>query len=283
MTQQFDVQAAIAAAAAKAPNMNEAVAGGGGEYEMPAAGMARCRLVGYFEIGKHSDEYEGKVKTRDKVQLVFELSGPKHQPREHEGVKYPHRLTITESMSLNEKANFYKLFKRLNYKGEATHFAQLLGQDFICTVVHKATKDGKRKYPVLRDDAGYTIRPPFVPNPETGDDMRVTADPAITPIKLFLWDFPSKEMWDSIFIDGMYEEQKDDKGVVTRPAKSKNVIQNTIKSAENYQGSPICELLGGGDALAELEQAATPERKPENVQAAVEAQAGASADPLNGM
>ena len=49
--------------------------------------------------------------------------------------------------------------------------------------------------------------------------------------------------WASLFIEGAYPERKDDKGVVTAPAKSKNVFQDTIKRAVNFQGSPMHTLL----------------------------------------
>ncbi len=81
------VQAAIAAAAQQT-NMNEAQKGGGGSYEPPAAGLARLRLVGYIETGKEHDERYSK--TKDKVRLIFELSGPKHKPKEVEEVPAPY-------------------------------------------------------------------------------------------------------------------------------------------------------------------------------------------------
>lgn len=87
------VQAAIAAAAAQT-DMTKAQKGGeGGGYTPPAEGLCRLRFVGYIECGKHHDEKYNK--TRERVKLIFELSGPKHAPKELEdGTKLPHRITI---------------------------------------------------------------------------------------------------------------------------------------------------------------------------------------------
>lgn len=241
------VNAAVAAAIAKAAeqtNMNESQKGGG-DYVPPAEGLCRLRFVAYIELGKHHDEKYNK--TRDKVMLTFELSGPKHEPKKMEdGTLIPHRISITETLSLNEKANFYKLFRAMNYDGTCTHIAQLLGNEFLGTVVHNKSKDGKRTYANLRGDSGYTIRKPYVEDPETGEVRKIPAAPQVSETRCFLWDYADKDMWDSIFIDGEYEQETNDAGEVTRPARSKNVFQERIKSAVNFKGSPIEEILEHG-------------------------------------
>lgn len=247
----FDYANAVAAAASQV-DMNKASKGGEG-YVPPAKGMCRLRFVGYIECGKQKDEFQGQVKIKDKVKLIFELSGPKHAPKEIDGKKIPHRLTIEENLSLNEKAWFYKIFRAMNYSGEATHIAQLLGKEFLGEIHHKTSKKGN-VYPVLKGDSGYTIRAPFVEDPETGETRKVPAGPQLSEIRCFLWDYASKEMWDSIYIEGQYDEEKNEAGEVVRPAKSKNVFQEQIKAAENFEGSPIAEILGG-DALGFGEEA----------------------------
>lgn len=257
--------AAVAAAvqqAAAQTDMNKATKGGG-DYQPPAKGLARLRFVGYIELGKHDDEFEGKVRTKDKVKLIFELSGPKHAPREtEEGEKIPHRITIEENLSLNEKANFYKLFKAMNYKGEATHIAQLLGEEFLGEVIHGVAKRSGNTYAKLKGDAGYTIRAPFVEDPETGETRKVPAGPQLSEIRCFLWDYASKEMWDSIFIDGQYDEERDAEGKVVREARSKNVFQEQIKAAKNFEGSPIAEILAGTALKIEEPEAAAAADEP---------------------
>ena len=252
--QNAAVQAAIAAAAAQT-DMTKATKGGGGSYTPPAEGLARLRFVGYIECGKVFDEKYNK--TKEKVKLIFELSGPKHAPKKlDDGTELPHRITITESLSLNEKANFYKIFKAMNYAGEATHIAQLLGQEFLGTVVHRKYKD--RVFANLRDDSGYTIRAPFVEDPETGETRKVPAGPQISETRCFLWDYASKEMWDSIFIEGEYEEEKNEAGEVIRAARSKNVFQEEIRAAINFAGSPIAEILEGEDLAIDEPELAQP-------------------------
>ena len=264
----IDFKALGAKAAASGVDMTKAqTGGGGGDYEPPAAGPTRLRFVSYVELGKQKVKSMGKEVVKERVLLTFELSGPKHQPTVNDdGEKIPHRISIEESLSLNEKANFFKLFGRLNYAGSAQHIAQLLGSAYKATVVHrKYAKAGEDKADQtkwtgiaaeLKSKAdGYTIQPPRYEDPETGDVLPLAVAPAITPIKLFLWNFPDMEQWASIYIDGEYPERKDDKGVVTAKAKSKNVFQNRIKSAVNFQNSPIHVLLAGNGAPLDIPDA----------------------------
>ncbi len=254
MTNTYDMAAIISQAAAQAPNMNEATKGGGGEYTPPKAGACIVTLIGYIEKGiqhvpasKH-DPVKFPAKDEDQVDLIFELSGKGHEPKEHEGKLYPERMTVTLKKSLNEKAWFYKIFKALNYDGQATHFAQLLGNYFLATVVHsEPNKDGKVFASFKDKSSGYTFRAPFY-NPDPMD-LSVTAkfpQPQVhSEQRLFLWDFANKQMWDSLYIDGEYAERKDEKtGKIISPARSKNVIQEKIKAAVNFKGSPIAEIIG---------------------------------------
>jgi len=114
--------------------------------------------------------------------------------------------------------------------------------------------------------------------------------PPLTELKLFLWDNPDKDQWASIYIAGQYPAYTDDTGKEVRPARSKNVIQEKIMSALNWQGSPMQLLLEEGD-LAELddtdaveledESPTPPKQKPVTKKAAVAAKAsGADDDPL---
>lgn len=271
--------------AAEQTDMNEAQAGGGGERRVPDAGLTRLRFISYIETGTHHDEKYKKDKKE--VTLQFELSGPKHPPLELEdGRKIPFVITINESISLNEKANFFRLFKRMNHTGQFKHMAQMLGHEFLGTVVITTKGEGaeKRTYANLRDDAGYTIRPPYVEDPETGDSRKIEVQPALTPIKCFLWDYCDKDQWDSIFIDGRWDDRKDDKGNVIEEGRSKNFYQNKIKAAKNFAGSPIANLLfaeTGDDTPPFAADAEKPARSEENVEASKDAKAGAApADPL---
>jgi len=289
-----DFSKLIEQAATEGPDMNEAKAGGG-PREVPAAGMVRLRFISYIEIGVHEDEdQKGNKRDKEFVKLQFEHSGPKHPPRVSEdgNTKYPQITTITLPLSLNEKSHFYKLFKRMNHTGEYRHMSQMLGQDFLGTIVHRDNGkegDAKRIYANLRDDGGYTIRPPFNEDPETGESKRITADPAITPLKCFLWNYGDQPaepggptLWDMLFIDGKYDDKTDDSGKIIQEGKSKNYWQNLIRSAKNFADSPVGQMLFAGGA-PDLPGAEQPERKPEDVQAGVEAKAAANSnntDPL---
>lgn len=258
----IDFKALGAKAAAEGADQTKAQAGGGGDYAPPAAGPGLCRFIGYVELGKQKGSFQGKPTIKEKVQLIFELVGKRHPPRElPDGTKVPVRVVIEENYSLNEKANLFKLFQRMNYKQDAQHFAQLLGDGFKCEVVHDkwTGKDGKERLDaVLRNAAGYTVVPPRKEDEdsETGW-VDVAVPPALSDIRCFLWQQADLAQWASLYIEGEYPERKDDKGVVTAPAKSKNVFQNRIKQAVNFKGSPIHELLltnGHGVDIPELDE-----------------------------
>lgn len=244
----IDFKALGAKAAAEGADQTKAVVGGGADFVPPAAGPGLARFVGYAEIGKQKGTFKGVPNVKEKVILMFELVGKRHVPNETaEGKKIPMLIVIEESYSLNEKANFFKLFQRMNYKQDAVHLAQLLGTGFKVEVVHDTWKDktGKERVSaVLRNAGGYTITPPRKEDEdsETGW-VDVAVPPALSDIRCFLWQQADLNQWASLFIEGEYAERKDDKGVVTAPAKSKNTYQNKIKAAVNFQGSPIHTLL----------------------------------------
>ena len=277
-----NVLAMAAAAAAIAPNMNEAQqGGGGGDYTPPAEGIARARLVGYIETGIHEKNVgAGKPPVqKPQVKLIFELSGPNHQPKVLEdGTKLPHRITVDENYSLNEKANFYKLFRRMNWKGTATHMSQLLGEAFLVTIKHKVTGEGdkKRTYANIRDDAGYTVQPPRYVDPLSNQPVEVPVDPPISALRLFVWNAPTellKPMWDSLFIDG-HRTVKDDKGVERQV--SKNWLQEDIvQNALNFEGSALQALIGGIGDLDMTPDAPATETPAEAPQAAKSAKPAA--------
>lgn len=245
MTQ--DIRALAAAAAAAGPNFNEAEAF---VRSVPKAGPTRLRLVAYVEVGKQTTTYEGVPKVVDQAHLTFELSGPNHPPAEVDGVKKPVVTTLKLTLSRNEKATYFKLFKQMNHTGSATHFAQLLGEAFRGRVYHEEKeKDGKKvTYWGLKDPATgvFSIGAPVArsEDPETGEEriVKLQVDQPLSPLRLFIWNTASeaslKTMWDSIFIDGEYGAEG--------KKVSANVFQNAIKKAENFSGSPIDALLRQG-------------------------------------
>lgn len=233
-------------AAELGPDMNEAVSGGGGRRLLPE-GFAFAQLVEVIELGMHPQEFQGQKKApAPEIQLAFALSGSAPDPANpgqvipytnDDGTPYIERL-LPMAISRNEKAGAYLLFKALNWKGTAKNFAQLLGQKYLIKVVHKP-KSKTDATIVSRLDLKTGVLPPL--DPVSRQPYPIMDAPA-EAFKLFLWDRPTKECWDSLYIEGMWEA-KDGK-----PAQSKNKIQERIMSALNFQGSPLQQMLAGGAA-----------------------------------
>jgi len=204
-------------------DLNEAVKGGGGGRLLPE-GYAFGRLVEYIEFGNQPQEFQGQAKDPAlEFTLGFALTGQGYQ--NDDGTPYIVR-TYNTALSRNEKARAFKLFKALNWKGTAKSFAQLLGETSLVKIkqVPKSKTDPKI---VSRIDLDGFLPPldPVTRQPypiaEAPDDM----------YRLFLWSRPTKESWDSLYIEGEYE------------GKSKNRIQEQILAALDFQGSPLQQLL----------------------------------------
>lgn len=232
-----------------APDMGAAHVGG--EYTPPTAGLARARLVGYFELGTHEEEYEGKLRDREKVDLIFELSGPNHEPRKlDDGTLVPIRITVQETFSLDAKSNFFKLFQAMNVLGDESHMAYLLGRPFIVEVFHKRSANGKKVYANLKGSNGYNVCGTTIKDPRTGEEVVIEVAPAVTELKAFIWGGADKEMWDSIYIPGEYAERRDAQtGHLISPPRSKNVLQERIMSAKNWSSHPLAAIVGTGGEL----------------------------------
>lgn len=219
------------------------------DHQPPLPGIARARLVAYLEMGLHEEEFEGKKRDREKVDLIFELSGPNYPARITDEWLIPIRITVQETLSLEPRSNFFKLFANMNYLGNATHMIELLGMPYLVEVFHVRSRDDTQVFATLKGSLksfpggyGYKITSPEYPDPLTELMATVKVDPAITDLKAFVWKLASKAMWDSIYIPGEYAERKDDKtGEVISKSRSKNVIQEKIKSAKNW---PPLGLVG---------------------------------------
>ena len=204
-------------------------------------GYAFGRLVEYIEYGNQPQEFGGKPKDPAlEYTLGFALWGQQPDPADpskfltyhnDDGTPYVVR-TYNTAISQNEKSRTHKLFKALNWKGTAKNFAQLLGETYLVKIKHVAKSKTDPKIVSRIDLDGFL--PPLDPVsrapyqiPEAADDL----------YRLFLWARPTKEAWDSLFIEGQYEA-KDGK-----PAESKNRIQEMILAALDFQGSPLQQLL----------------------------------------
>lgn len=248
------------------------------ERQLPAAGRTPLRFIEYIELGMQKQKaFQGKAKPDAlDVMLTFECLGPKYiRDIEVEGGTKTICDVITQrqTVKLNEKAQFRKLFNKMAYGRDKKHLAQMLGEDFIGTITHSdaTDKDGKaiKQYANLRTaDGEIGISSPFIDkmDEETGESTKVRLKAGRTdlhPIKIFLFDHPTKETWDSLFIDG-YNEVKQADGTVVK--QSKNWIQERILGATNFKGSALEAMLhdlGGLSIDPELQPAEAPEAEAE--------------------
>lgn len=257
MEQQIDVLA-LANKAAEIEDQSKETKGF--ERTLPVPGLRGCRFIEYIELGKHAMKGPSKFGTKppaDKVRLTFELLGKNDIEEITVGEttkKVGKRVSITVNKSLSAKSDFKKIMNVLDRGRGKQHMAQMLGEAFLvkvavvdaegnlCTPENK--KEGKyiNLFSGTPDSKNWTFAAPMIEDPETGDVKPVKVMPATSPLKIFLWDNPTVETWDSLFIDGT-REVKDKDGNVTQ--QSKNFIQETILSAVNYEGSALQTMLVG--------------------------------------
>lgn len=293
MTTAYDLAALIAQAAEEGVDANETSKGGGGATP-PAAGTCIATLVGYIELGRRTKKaFQGKGpdKSIRKAKWIFELAGGVNpHTQTEEGVTIAKRITVTTWLpepgkKASEKSGFYKLFSAMNHAKDPNIKipAQLLGKHFkVIVSQEKFTPPGGEE--ITYGSIGsaqevYRISPAQIDLTDeagmpTGQVKLIPAPPVISELRVFLWDYASKPMWDALFIDGEYEAKVDDKGNITSPAKSKNVIQEEIKQANDWIGSPMQQILADGGELDTAELASEANGTPGSVSAE---------DPLAGM
>jgi hypothetical protein len=224
------LQALAAQAAETSEDMNEAVAGGQGA-KLLTEGYYMARLVEYVEYGNQPQEYNGKAKDpAPEFRLGFALyhNDPvlSAEVTNSDGTPYIIR-TFNISRSRNDKAGAFLLFKSLNWKATCKSYPELIGEAFLLKIVNKAGKAVGAKVTSRIDLKGFLppldamSRQPY-PIPQARDE----------DLLMFLWEFPSLEVWNSFKIDG----QNDD-------GSSKNWIQNQILGATDFSGSALETLL----------------------------------------
>lgn len=259
---------ALAAKAAAAKNMNETKAQA--DFKPLEPGTCMLRFVEYVEIGEQVGSYQGKETVKNKAKVVFEVFGKKW-PLSEEGK--PPRIYITVTNSQNPKSGIVKLFKSMNYAGDLVHIAQALGRPFVGKLEHNKVGEGDkaRTYVNLSDNV---VSAPRYEDPVSGEVREVPVPPAVGELKLFLWDNPTVEAWNAIFIEGVHEES----------GKSKNWLQDLILSAKNFPGSPveamITEIALANGSSVPAKEAAIPAKSTEQAQAEQAPASEASADPL---
>lgn len=271
--------------------------------EPPAAGATPARLVGYVELGDQPQpDYQGKAKPDHMEAMIsFELLGKKHAKTITvdgvEKVVYPlmHERIAVKS---GDRAKFTKLLKAMDYGRGNTHMAFMLNDGFLLRVTHRevpATKDRKaRTFANIYKDGEWSVSAPRVFDPETDEERPVSVPEATVPLRLFLWDSPTMEMWNSIFIEGSYKT-KNEKGEEVE--RTKNFLQETIMKASNFAGSAVQTMLA--EAVGDLPKAEVSSEaekapldddliddeptQPEEKKATTDAPVDADDDPLAGL
>lgn len=227
------------------------------ERQLPPAGSAIAVLVSAIDLGKHPKNYNGKITQTNKIVLQFELQGKNYAINDSEG-NYIGQHIVSEYLwkGTTNNARFVKLVKKLGAFWKRDHVAKLIGCYWRTTISHRVVPDAAggtpKTYVSMRDSAGETILQDPVKYDEDGAvEGVIKVQPSEhRQYRLFLWDTPNQQQWDSLFIDGT---RTDKDGV----EHSKNWIQDTIRKATNFNGSPIFLLTGGVqlDAAGKIESA----------------------------
>ena len=261
---------------------------GGFTREFPSEGPCFVRLREYVELGDQKPpEWKikayGKSKPKPQARWTFEIvaavrkhpeTGERYnaarrkvEPSDGDAFEIAETVTVVTDISKNGKAGHFKLFQALNgaYGMKYVHPAQLLDAGgWMARIVHGYNKDDLQDNGLPKPDAkparlqlksrdgSWTFQAPVKEDAETGETTRIKVPELLGGLgsrKIFLWDQPTKECWDSLFIDGERDEIKD--GKETGKKISKNWIQETILKATNFKGSALDILLQGAGGVEE--------------------------------
>ncbi|QDH84551.1 putative Fe-S oxidoreductase [Achromobacter phage vB_AxyP_19-32_Axy21] len=236
------IQALAAEASATGPDMNVAVEGGGGK-KLWASGRYLGVVLGAIELGMQPQTFGTAVAApRPEVQLILGVWGaplengvptPLHDVATGAPyVFFPRELDISQ----NPKANAHKAFLAMNWQKDPNvkHFAQFIGKLFIFDIQKKTSKGSGKEY--MQVNWANTSAPIDVMSSQM---MTPPAPCDINTLeyKYFFWNKPTPDSWAALFVEGEWEA-KDGK-----PARSKNITQNKILSALNFEGSPLHMML----------------------------------------
>lgn len=223
---------------------------GSGNSTVPL-GTALAVLVGYTEHGKHANKM-GNIGSRGMMEFeLFDIEGePKLYTREVKdeegnvsikGTKITHNIA---TISMNEKANFRKdmvVLSRACGIEQLTPLA-MLTKTFMIDVVHNKVGEGKD----AKTYANLNVRDAKAPfdcdrkgKPDLSKPLVVPVNTMELPLRVLVWDAPNLNQWASIEIEGTFKTEVAGKEV----EKSKNWIQEKIRNAENFSGSPVESML----------------------------------------
>ena len=204
----------------EAQGIDQSVTQSGGNFAdvLLPRGSYYGRFMEYVELGKKIPMHMGKATGKPavmNVRLGFIVYTPDGSIKRIN----PFPMAISSF----EKAKFKQIFDKMNYDGTLKHMAQRLGQAFMFEVEQYTSKTGKTSNTI--DFLSIRQLPKFDPN--TGSAIALPAlDEA--GLRLFLFDNPTKETWDSLHIE------------------KNNFIQEDILQAVNFEGSALQQMLMGG-------------------------------------
>ena len=193
---------------------------GGGNFEdvlLPKGGYYG-RMVEYVEMGKQLPKRSGVPTGKPAAYFArpgFIIYTPDG------GIKRINPFPM--QISSFETSKFKQLFDKMNTDGTMKHLAQALGKPMYFEVEQYTSKAGKVSNVI--NFAGTRPLPKF--DPETGAPV-VLPELDERMLRLFLWNNPTKETWESLYIE------------------KKNFIQEEILAAVDFEGSALQQLLMGG-------------------------------------
>lgn len=228
--------------------------------ELPPEGATRLRCVKYIELGTHprkeSPKY-GKKPPGKQLIIGFELSGPKHKPREFDGklepltadLYFPHILT--ENSGLTKFWNTMRaVYPSMRHPSQCVSSVPSKCAAFLSQVSHYAKqgedKNDKSKWTGwgIRGANGYVLTKPERLD-EDDNPVPVAVEAPLSKPMVFMWETPRISdnmllaMWDSLYIDGSFTFTKDGKETTV----SRNKYQDKIRSALDFKGSRLETLL----------------------------------------
>jgi hypothetical protein len=250
---------AIANAAAEAENQQEMKEGGKGfERPIPAAGIAILRLQQYIEVGKQKSK-NATYKDQEEVMLRFELHTKAHRIEidTEEGKKTIPAVIDIRLPKGGSTSKYGRLFTALNYNGKFNHFAQMVGKgawkaEVTHNIVGKGTPEEK-VYANLDKNKAWTFSAPQIEDPIADTVTQIPVPELDGDPKIFFWenkgitDESYIALWNELFIEGEFEAKGD------KPAKSKNFIQDKIKSGLTFKESRLANLLEQNPTGADID------------------------------
>ena len=124
-------------------------------FEMTPEGLTPGICYAIFDLGTHASEYQGTVKDRHKIAIIWEL--PKHRI-EVDGVDKPKAISRTFTLSLHEKSALRSMLESWRDKSFTPEelggfdIEKLLGIPCQIQVIHNPSKtDPNKKYANIKN------------------------------------------------------------------------------------------------------------------------------------